>query len=125
MCGWAVSAGAVGGAGSQGEKLGFILSADSRILLEMNGIVFFPHLLSFCDWEGGSVFFLRNTFVGSQNWKEGLAPTGLDPFTHCCTYFLAAVGASLCQEQQTLAGDAWEVTVLLPSPRGPLTESGG
>lgn len=54
-CGWAVSAGTVGGAGggvglpgSHGEKLGFILSADSKILLETkNGILFFPHCLSF------------------------------------------------------------------------------
>lgn len=47
--------GTVGGArggvslpGSHGEKLEFILSADSKILLETkNGILFFLHCLSF------------------------------------------------------------------------------
>lgn len=37
--------------GSQGTMLGSTLSADPKILLEMkNGVVVFPHLLSFVIW---------------------------------------------------------------------------
>lgn len=118
-CGWAVSAGTVGGAGggvslpgSHGEKLGFILSADSKILLETkNGILFFPHCLL-----GASCLeiYLRS----SQNWEEGLVPT---KFLLPTTYPFPGRrgGGRNCQKQQTLARNTWEVTT------SPLTQGAG
>lgn len=123
-CGCAVSARTVGGAGggvslpvSHGEKLGFILNADSKILLETkNGILFFPRCLSF----GFSCLeiYLR----GSQNWKEELVPTKsllptVYPFPGRCG------GGRYCHKQQTFARNTWEVTLLHPSPRGLVTKS--
>lgn len=83
-CGCAVNARRVGGAGggvslpgSHEEKLGFILSADSKILLETkNGILFFPHRPSF------ECLLFRNIFEELSE-LEGRVSAHQIPFTHC------------------------------------------
>lgn len=91
--------------GSQGEKLGFIPSVNSKILLQMSGIVFFPHLLSFVFW-GPLFFFFRNTFEGLSELEGRVSAHYVrSPLPTVVAISRPLWGGSFCHRQQTLARD--------------------